>query len=401
MICKKIGFIHAMPIKSVVALIVLLTIPAFAQAGVPPLSPKNMPGQVQGQVRTCWLAPYVIASTESVGPVRMTTVRWLTPAGAIDRELVGPDVGAQPGFVMEFRHGGTVIHGVNGKWKIDLPKKTGPDGYVTSNENGQPFVHEFHPKEGEIAADVYAEGKLVGTVGPYIQYQGQDVQVGASGSLALLTWKNQEKKTVQVIGVGPDGQERFRADCDGPVISPQPNLDGAGVIVQANAGGDSQNTFTFYNKSGKVSSFKPGPNARFVAWLPGTTQALFETSIGYTFRLHLIDWQNGKRLWESADPSPARVTWGSASITLDREYVLLGGLEYVSWGDHQEPIRSIYALDTKSGRVVAHWLPVPLYQRSSDAGRFLRLGKRLYVVTDTEFSEIDLTEIAAKKNGWQ
>ncbi len=383
------------------ALTVLLTIPAFARAGVPPLPPKNMPGQVQGQVRTCWLAPYVATTTEFVGPDRLTTVRWLTPDGRIDRDLTGPDVSPHEGFVMVCRNGATVIHAVNGKWKIDLPKKTGPDGYLTSNEDGKTFVHEFHPKEGEIAADVYAEGKLVGTVGPFIQYPGQDVRVGISGSVALLVWKDQRKKSVQVVGVGPDGQERCRANCESPVMSPQPDLDGAGVLVQSNAGGDARDTFTFYKKSVRTSSIKPGPNSRFVAWLPGTTQALFETSIGFDFRLHLIDCQNGKQLWESADPSPARVTWGSASMTIDKEYLLLGGLEYVSWGDHQEPVRSIYALDTKTGRTVAHWQPVPLFQRSSDAGRFLRLGNRLYVVTDTEFSEIDLTEIAAKRNGWK
>jgi hypothetical protein len=373
-----------------------------SRAEIPPPPSMNMPGRVEGQVRTWWLAPYVTVTTQSAGPSRMTTVRWLTHDGKIDHELAGSDVSVQPGFVIQYRQGATTIHAVNGKWNITLPQKAGPAGYLTSNEDGRVFVHEFHPKEGEIAADVYVEGKLAGTIGPYLQYQGQDVQVGVSGSLALLIWKDQEKKVVQVVAVGPpDGRERFRSDCEGPVISPQPDLDGTGVLVQTNAGGDAQNTFTFYRKSGKVSSLNVGPNARFLAWLPGTTQALFETSIGYAFRLHLIDWQNGKRLWEVADPNPARAAWGSAPVALDKEYVLLGGLEYVSWGEHQETIRSVYALNTKTGRSIAQWLPVPLYQRSSDAGRFMGLGRRLYLVTDTEFAELDLTAIAAKRNGWK
>jgi hypothetical protein len=121
--------------------------------------------------------------------------------------------------------------------KSALPPRAGPAGYLTSSEDGRTFVDEFHPKEGEIAVDVYVEGKPVASVGPYIQYQGQDVKVGSNGSLALLIWKDQQKKVAKAVAVGPDGKERFRADCDGPVISPQPALDGTAVLVQTNAGG--------------------------------------------------------------------------------------------------------------------------------------------------------------------
>ena len=126
----------------------------------------------------------------------------------MDHELAGPNVDAHVGYVYEYGDGGGVIHAVNGGWKIDLPNKPGPAGYITATER-QHVVHEFHPKDGEIAADVYVEGKLTGTVGPFVQYQGQDVQLGADGSLALLAWKDADKKTPQVIGVGPDAKVRF------------------------------------------------------------------------------------------------------------------------------------------------------------------------------------------------
>src|SRR5262249_29280869 len=149
------------------------------------------------------------------------------------------------------------------------------------------FVHQFHPKEGEIAVDVYSAGKLAGTVGPFPQYQGQGVQLGADGSLALLTWKSDKDKTPQVVVAGPDGKERFRADCDGPVISPAPAPDGAGVLVEDNRGRGGR-TFTFFTRAGKVSSRNVGPNAGLLTWLPGSTKAVMHTSIGSDYRFLLI-----------------------------------------------------------------------------------------------------------------
>src|SRR5262249_53765395 len=153
-------------------------------------------------------------TTQSVRGSRTTAIRWFTPDGKVGRELAGPNVQVQPGFVSE---GGT-IYAVNGDWKITLPAKPGPAGYITSTEDSRTFVHEFHPKEGEIAADVYVAGKLAGTLGPFVQYQGQDVQLGPDGSVALLAWKTAEQKTLRVVVAGPDGKLRFEADSDGPVI---------------------------------------------------------------------------------------------------------------------------------------------------------------------------------------
>jgi hypothetical protein len=94
-----------MPTRCLLALVsvgVFFLSPVTARAGMPPLPPTNMPGQVQGQWTTWWLVPYVTASTQLVGPGHMTTVRWLSHDGKTDRELAGPDLGVQPGFLIEY-----------------------------------------------------------------------------------------------------------------------------------------------------------------------------------------------------------------------------------------------------------------------------------------------------------
>jgi hypothetical protein len=73
----------------------------------------------------------------------------------------------------------------------------------------------------------------------------------------------------------------------------------------------------------------------------------------------------------------------------------------VRWDNQEETIRRIDALDTKTGKTVATWHPIPLYQGASDAGRFVRLGQRLYLVTDSEFSQVDSDAIAAQSKGWK
>jgi hypothetical protein len=389
------------PFPVLTGLWLLLTAPVVTLAWPPPASPRPLPGDVKGWLTARWLGPYVSATLQRAGTTQLTTVRWLDADGKVLRELSGPRVDAHPAFVYEIGDGGTTVHAVNGDWKIRLPKKDGPAGYLTGTVDSRTFVHEFHPKEGEIAADVYMSGKLAGTVGPFLQYQSQDVHLGLDGSLALLVWKEAEKKTPQIVVAGSDGKIRFRADCDGPVMSPVVAPDGGGVLVQANTGGDSQNTFTYYTGNGRVSSLNVGPNAHFMAWLPGTATALFHTSIGHDYHFHLIDWNKGRRLCDVADPCPARVLGPAPTVAVVKDYLLIGGLEYVAWGDGKEPVRSIYALDARTDHLVARWMPKPLNQPARDPGRFLRLGNKLFLVTDEEFAELALADIAAKKNGWE
>jgi hypothetical protein len=396
-------------INTLAALIGLSVVFATAselRAWPPPPEARTMPGTVKGWLKSRWLAPYVSVTRQTAGATHLTTVRWLTETGELRRELSGANVDAQMAYVCQYGGGSTTVYAVNGDWKFVLPKKEGPAGYLTATEDSRTFVHEFHPREGEIAADIYVSGKLVGNIGPYLQYQAQDVHLGDDGSLALLTWKDREKKVPQVVGVGRDGKERFRADCDRPVLFPVPAMDGSGVLVKSNTGGDDHNTFHYYSrpdqtKNARVVSLNVGPNAWFVTWIPGTTTAVFSTSIGHDYRFHLIDFSTGKRLWDVADPNPARVPGAAPAITVVDDYVLIGGQEYLPWGARKEPFPSIYALSPRTGATLAHWLPTPGLQPMRDGGRFCQLSKKLFLVTDEEFAEINVKDIAAKANGWK
>ena len=390
------------PVLRTITTLVFHLATAMTALADPPPGPRDMPGDVKGEVKARWVAPYVSVTTRSVGAGRLTAVQWLASDGRTRREAAGSSLTVQPGFVYATGEGDAgTIHAVNADWTIALPKKDGPAGYVTATEDSRTFVHQFHPTDGEIAADVYVGGKLAGTIGPFLQYEGQGVHLGADGSLALLAWKSGAKDAAQVVVAGPDGWERFRADCDGPVMNPVPAPGGSAVLVQPNTGGDARNTFTLYDATGRMASLGVGANAAFMTWLPGTTTAVMQTSIGYDYRWHLIDWQTGKRLWDVPNPNPAPVTWASVSVVPADDYLLIGGLEYLASGGDKDPVRSLYALDVKTGQTVARWLPSPPSGRASDAGRFLWLDGRLFLVTDEAFSEINLKDIAARRNGWR
>jgi hypothetical protein len=383
------------PLPMTIIALVLLTASSVALSQPPP--PKiDLPGKVAGEHRSYWLAPYVFVTEMHVGQSDTETVQWLGENGQVLREITQPQDFIEPGFVLERRPGGTTVHAVNGTWSIDLKEKPGPSGYITSTADSITFIDESHPKEHQIAADVYRDGKLLGTVGPYLDYLGRDVEVGTAGSLALLIWKDQKQSVPQVIGIGTDGREKFHPDCDGPVDSPDPNPDGTGVLVQYN-GGTRGDVFAYYDKSGKVSQLDLGHDARLVEWVPGSEKALMETRGDGVLHLHLIDWRHGRQIWQAPDPNPARPEWEGHPIAIDEKYVLIGGLEYLRWENQAETIRRIDALDTKTGKTVATWHPV----RATDPGRFLRLGQRLYLVTDLEFSQVDVDAIAAGSKGWE
>ncbi len=123
---------------------------------------------------------------------------------------------------------------------------------------------------------------------------------------------------------------------------------------------------------------------------------MFNTSIGHDHRIHLIAWATEKRLWEMADPNPARVPGVIPSVDAGKDYLLIGGREYV----RREPVLSLYAIDPRTGQVVARWFPEPI-RPSAEDGLFLRLRDRLYFLTAEEFAEVNVVDIGAKRKGWR
>ncbi|HEV2454605.1 MAG TPA: hypothetical protein VGY98_10100, partial [Verrucomicrobiae bacterium] len=68
----------------------------------------------------------------------------------------------------------------------------------------------------------------------------------------------------------------------------------------------------------------------------------------------------------------------------------------------KEWIRTFYAVDAGDGKLIARW-PGQFPHRYAGRLRdhFLQLGDELYYVTTDEFSEINLDDIRAKRNGWE
>jgi hypothetical protein len=362
-----------------------------------------MPGKAKGKVRTYWLAPYVGVTHWSVGTTESETVRWFDRDGKLLREVSGP-YPAQPNYVCVHSEKTSTVYPVSGDWRISLPHKgsKGSEGACRATADSRTFVHQFHPKQGEIAADIYVAGKRASTIGPFPQLPSrrEGLVLGADGSVALLVAKASDDTTPQVVVVGPDGKLRFRVACERPGPFPQPAPGGAGVLVQHDAEQGRSQAFDFYTGKGKVSSLKVGAGF-VVAWLPGTAWAVMSTSVGYKHEFHLIDWGTGRRLWTIADPLAGRVE-GDPIYEVDatRERLLFAGREQLQVKDRKVPVRRLYAVAVKTGRVVAHWLPEPV-EEARDGGRFVRLGKELYLVGQDEFSLIDEADIAAHRRGWK
>ena len=183
--------------------VLLLGAVASVVAQPQPIWPApDLPGVSKGKVEAYWIGPYVRLSEARIGKRGATMVTWFNEDGTIKRQA---DVrSTEPGFVTTItrrfpealtrsrfapdfvRHYAyrNVVQGVNADWKIVLPNKTGPSGYITftSTPDSRVFVHESHPKQSQIALDIYVHGKLASVVGPFPQYDGEDVHLSDDGS---------------------------------------------------------------------------------------------------------------------------------------------------------------------------------------------------------------------------
>jgi hypothetical protein len=307
-------------------------------------------------------------------------------------------VDAHAGYVLDYSNDIETIYAVNGEWKLSLPKKPGNSGYITGNS--RTFIHQFHPEEGKIAVDVYVLGKLVSTIGPFQQYLGRSVSLGAGG-LAFLTWNEKKTGIAQIVAADPNGKITFQADCEGPVDSPIVAPGAKGVLVTLNLPGNGYDTFVFYDRTGKVSSLRIGPNPTFRAWLPGTNKSVFVTSVGYKYRYQLIDWETGTILWDVPDPAAGLWERAVPRTAVLGDYILLCGLEFMKLGERDGPVKSIYALSLKNGEALRHWLPVPNCHFSTDWSEFSRLREKLFLICGAQFTEVKLEDIEANKNGWR
>ena len=399
--------------------------PAIVHAVPPPPSrwPSDLPGLNGGIVDSHWVAPYVQATTVS----GRTTLTWFSKNGNIEQQTAIGDL--QPGFV-DIPGRPQTIWGINEHWQITLPR--GPSapqlaGFITSTADSRVFVHEHHPKQGQIALDIYVHGNRVNTVGPFWQYGGNDVVLNDDGSAAFLITKTNMQNDVplsdnalrekllsnegvhaQIVVLNTNGDIRFQADCGRDVWSPIVAPDGAGVLLRPNTG-TNQNTFIWLTQQGKLHSMDISPNPECIGWIPQTHKSLFLTTIGFDAEhFVLIDWDTGERLWDISCPGRGEIL----AVGLTPKLILFAVAEPYPKGvwhhvndsllqSGTEWVRTFYAVDVRDGRLVARWPGQFPHTFDADRDYFVRLGDRLYYVTADEFTELNFADIAAKKDGWK
>jgi hypothetical protein len=365
--------------KLILCLALVLSSVSFGQPlSIPPPSPgSDLPGDNAGKIKIYWLAPYVRA-TEGFGG---TTVIWFADDGRVKRQTAVSVI--ETGFVglpSSMGHEQTIL-GINEDWKITLPpeptnveSRYSMSGYITSTPDSRVFVHEYHPKGGMVALDIYVHGKLANTVGPYFQHQGDEVTLNDDGSASLPIWTDEFKTNAQIV-----------------------NLDTNGIMRSGTAHPAAESGI--------------GPNAICVGRIPGTRESLFWTSIGFeTNRYHLVDEDPGKQLWGIPCPGNGQ----PLAVGLTPKFIIFAvaelygwdgpwrGSEWVFLNSKKDWIRTFYAINVQDGKITARWQEkYPRRYSDSDYGHFLWLKGELFYVTPDEFTKLNFEDILAKKNGWQ
>ena len=345
----------------------------------------DLPNGDKNKIEAYWLAPYVRVSAG----FGCTTVSWYSEDGHIKRQTAVSSI--EPGFVYMIGPG-EIIQGVNEDWQISLsPDPIDHDshyamsGYINSTPDSRVFVHEYHPKGGWVAEDVYIHGKLASKVGPFVQHLADQIQLNDDGSANLMTWKDESKTNTQIVVLDTNGVVCYQGDCGSGIAA------SGGSMLHPKASPDL------------------GPNSHEIGWIPGSHKSLYWSYIGFDDRYHLIDWDTGKQDWNI--PCPGGGYWLAFGLT--PQYVIFDveelyqagawrGDERVLVGSRKEWIRVLYAVSVEEGRVYARWQAgMPARLDDVDQDHFLQLGDKLFFITASEFTEISLDDITAKRNGWQ
>lgn len=372
----------------IVAVTTGLALALVAGGGEPP-DPLDglLPGRAAGTIRSSWIAPYVQETQVSVGDGWITDLRWFRPDGSILREAKNAGATAEPG----------IVEGIRGTWSVRL---RGPwrDSTILRGEDDSTLVH--HWNEGEsIRADVYKEGKLVGSVGPFPRFiRGHGFVLAEDGGMAVTTLKEPGSTSVRVVVFGPEGKPSFEADAGGDtrIMSVAPG--GLGVVIQGN--GEPYVEFTWLSKKGTSRTLKIEPNPWLSRWVPGTAQQVVTYGLaGKNPRFRLVDWESGKTVWDVADPAKG-ISSRMEGVAIEGSLVLLAGIEtYPAWsGDW---CRTSEALELGTGTLVGYWRSNGVSPPGLPVPRFMRLEGKLWLVADDAFAPFPVDQIRKKAGGWE
>jgi hypothetical protein len=366
------------------ALAAVLSVSLVAEGGEPPdIDTWLLPGRAAGTIQSRWVAPYVQETAVRVGDGWVTDVRWFRPDGSVRRETHG-NGGA------ESAEDG-VVHGLRDTWSVRLPQlPLSSDSTILRGEDDSTFVHSW--VEGEsIRANVYKEGKLISSVGPYPRKR--EFVLAEDGSMAVLTLKEPGSASVRVVVFAPEGKPSFEADAGGDawIVSVAPG--GLGVVLKGNA----KNELTWISKKGTSRTLKIEPNPDLWAWVPGTTREVVTYGLaGKSPRFRLVDWESGETVWDIADPAE-HICSRLGGIAIEGDLVLLAGIEDIAhtW------CRTAQALDLTTGSLVARWSGGGFGEPGLPPPRFMRLDGKLWLVADDAFALFPVEDVRKKTGRWE
>jgi len=356
--------------------------------------PMSVPGKKLGQHSTRWLGPYVLYSEVRVGEGYQITITWFDRQGAVLRQLAGKDLDIiLDGCVCC----GDRVYAINGDWSFAPAYKAREEGFVESSHDSVAFLAQYDPTDDQIAGDLYLRGKLSASIGPFLRYRGAVIQLGDDGCTSVLAWRTREKKTPQVLAFNSAGELRLRGDCDETASRSIVAPGARGALVERWKDGQ---VYSFYSTDGRRVDLLPGVHPEFDGWLPNSTRALFEIDSGTERRYDLVECATGAVLWQLKFEDSAHL----AQIGTDVGYIFFARFNPSLWLLPGIGVRSLYAVDVSTAKPVAEWVPEDLetaYRWGSNWPSFLRLGDTLYFVTDSEFAQVNLDDIAAHRNGWR
>jgi len=357
-----------------------------------------LPGRATGTILSRWVAPYVQETQVMVGDGWATDIRWFRPDGSVLRELHDPPPqGKGPSEAEPW-----TVPGIRRTWSVRLRElPDAQDRTLVRGEDDSTLVHSW-VDGASIHADVYKDGRLLTHVGPYPRYaKRRDFVLGDDGSMAVLALKEPGSSSVRVVVFAPGGKPSFDADAGGEAMIASVAPDGRGVVLQGNGERYAETEFTWISKAGTSRTLQLEPNPWLSRWVPGTAREVVTYGLaGKNPRFRLVDWESGETIWDVADPVEG-VSHREVGIAIERNMVLLAGIQCRVIDGEGFWRRTCEALDVGTGAVVARWHSVDTGPPGMSVPGFMRIEGQLWLVADDAFAPFPIEDIGRKVGGWQ
>lgn len=385
------------PTAYVVFIYSLLLLPAAADA---PSPFHPFPGELDGTTGAHWLAPYVFYADCWFPENRQETVRWYDDRGHLMKEISG-SVRDSHGYVSESTRDELIVHGMSGLWKVTFrpnpayrppgkypPGVLSPDDYYYAT--GDVFARQFHISDEQTKVEVYSKGKLVGSHGPFLDHKTDHAKLNEDGCTSLVTWKDDQRKTEEVLVIGPDAQIRLRMDIPkGVNIKEGRELftysEGKGVLLQLPEE-QPKRRYLAVNAGGGSQIFDLPEMAYPRADIPASDLVLFLASDND--KLLLVHAATGAVVWD-VPVAVRHMPTIEVNVLVAEDKILVVGLD-------------VAALDLKTGKVVATWKSQWKPELDSlPRAFFTRQGGDIYIVGERQFFRLNLRDIDLKVHGWE